>query len=51
MSLLQKDETLAHLTETVRMCVPLPLGAVAFEHLFLFVRDRRRVRSGCVRNS
>lgn len=30
------------LTETVRMCVPLPLGAVAFERLFLFVRDRRK---------
>ena len=29
------------LTEEVRMCVPLPLGAVAFEHLFLFIRDRR----------
>lgn len=25
----------------VRMCVPLPLGAVAFERLFLFVGDRR----------
>jgi uncharacterized protein YndB with AHSA1/START domain len=30
------------LTEVVRMCVPLPFGAVVFEHLFLFVRDRRR---------
>ncbi|OBH59334.1 hypothetical protein A5685_03965 [Mycobacterium colombiense] len=29
------------LTEMVRMCVPLPFGAVAFERLFLFVRDRR----------
>ncbi|OBH57402.1 hypothetical protein A5682_10385 [Mycobacterium mantenii] len=29
------------LTETFRMCVRLPFGAVAFEHLFLFVRDRR----------
>lgn len=29
------------LTETFRMCVPLPLGVAAFEHLFLFVRDRR----------
>ncbi|OBJ14098.1 SRPBCC family protein [Mycobacterium sp. 1245801.1] len=31
----------ARLTETFRMCVPLPLGAVVFERLFLFVRDRR----------
>ncbi|OMC19554.1 SRPBCC family protein [Mycobacterium colombiense] len=31
----------ARLTEMVRMCVPLPFGAVAFERLFLFVRDRR----------
>jgi hypothetical protein len=23
------------------MCVPLPLGVVLFERLFLFVRDRR----------
>jgi hypothetical protein len=30
------------LTEMVRMCVPLPWGAVVFEHLFLFIRDRRR---------
>lgn len=30
------------LTEMVRMCVPLPIGAVAFERLFLFIRDRRR---------
>jgi hypothetical protein len=29
------------LTETFRMCVPLPRAAVIFEHLFLFVRDRR----------
>jgi hypothetical protein len=29
------------LTEVFRMCVPLPLGAVVFEHLFLFIRDRR----------
>ncbi len=29
------------LTETFRMCVPLPLVVVVFEHLFLFVRDRR----------
>ncbi|OBJ17792.1 hypothetical protein A5653_11770 [Mycobacterium colombiense] len=29
------------LTEMVRMCVPLPFGAVVFERLFLFVRDRR----------
>ncbi|MCV7443900.1 SRPBCC family protein [Mycobacterium paraense] len=29
------------LTETFRMCVPLPLGVVVFEHLCLFVRDRR----------
>ncbi|BBY38370.1 hypothetical protein MMAN_25040 [Mycobacterium mantenii] len=29
------------LTETFRMCVRLPFGAVAFEHLFLLVRDRR----------
>jgi hypothetical protein len=29
------------LTETCRMCVPLPLAVVVFEHLFLFVRDRR----------
>lgn len=32
----------ARLTEEVRMCVPLPLGAVVFEHLFLFIRDRRK---------
>ncbi len=31
----------ARLTETFRMCVPLPFGVVVFEHLFLFVRDRR----------
>ncbi len=29
------------LTEVFRMCVPLPFGAVVFEHLFLFVQDRR----------
>lgn len=29
------------LTETCQMCVPLPLGALAFERLFLFVWDRR----------
>lgn len=29
------------LTEEFRMCVPLPRAAVVFEHLFLFVRDRR----------
>jgi Polyketide cyclase / dehydrase and lipid transport len=29
------------LTETIRMCVPLPFSAVVFERLFLFVRDRR----------
>ena len=29
------------LTETFRMCVPLPVAVVIFEHLFLFVRDRR----------
>ncbi len=29
------------LTEMFRMCVPLPFGVVIFEHLFLFVRDRR----------
>lgn len=29
------------LTEIFRMCVPLPFGAVVFEHLFLFIRDRR----------
>lgn len=31
----------SRLTEAVRMCVPLPFGAVLFEHLFLFIRDRR----------
>lgn len=30
------------LTETFRMCVPLPLGVLAFERLFLFVWDRRK---------
>ena len=30
------------LTEVFRMCVPLPFGAVVFEHLFLFIRDRRQ---------
>jgi hypothetical protein len=29
------------LSEVFRMCVPLPLGVVVFEHLFLFIRDRR----------
>jgi hypothetical protein len=29
------------LTEVFRMCVPLPWAVVAFENLFLFVRDRR----------
>lgn len=29
------------LTETFRMCVPLPFGVLAFERLFLFVWDRR----------
>jgi uncharacterized protein YndB with AHSA1/START domain len=29
------------LTEEMRMCVPLPFGALVFERLFLFVRDRR----------
>ena len=29
------------LTETVRMCIALPLGVLAFERLFLFVWDRR----------
>ena len=29
------------LTENFRMCVPLPWPAVVFEHLFLFIRDRR----------
>lgn len=32
----------ARLTEELRMCVPLPWGAVVFEHLFLFIRDRRK---------
>ncbi|MDY6997208.1 MAG: SRPBCC family protein [Actinomycetota bacterium] len=30
-----------HLTEECRMCVALPFGVVVFEHLALFVRDRR----------
>ncbi|OBF07651.1 SRPBCC family protein [Mycobacterium sp. 852002-10029_SCH5224772] len=30
------------LTEEFRMCVGLPLSVVVFEHLFLFVRDRRQ---------
>lgn len=30
------------LTEEFRMCVPLPLGVVVFERLFLFVGDRRK---------
>jgi hypothetical protein len=30
------------LTEVVRMCVPMPLGAVFFEYFFLLVPDRRR---------
>jgi hypothetical protein len=29
------------LTEEFRMCVPMPLGVLAFERLFLFVWDRR----------
>jgi Polyketide cyclase / dehydrase and lipid transport len=29
------------LTEMVKMCVPLPFGAVVFERLFLFIWDRR----------
>lgn len=29
------------LTEEFRMCVQLPFGVLVFEHLFLFVRDRR----------
>jgi hypothetical protein len=29
------------LTEVFRMCVPLPWAAVVFEHVFLFIRDRR----------
>ncbi len=29
------------LTEECRMCVALPFGAAVFEHLALFVRDRR----------
>jgi hypothetical protein len=29
------------LTEVFRMCVPLPWTVVAFERMFLFVRDRR----------
>ena len=29
------------LTEEFRMCVPLPFGAVIFERLFLFIRERR----------
>lgn len=32
----------SRLTEVVRMCVPLPWGAVVFERLFLFIRDRRK---------
>jgi hypothetical protein len=28
------------LTETFRMCVPLPIGAIIFEYLCLFMRDR-----------
>ncbi|MGO9924633.1 MAG: SRPBCC family protein [Mycobacterium sp.] len=31
----------SRLTEVFRMCVPLPFGVVVFEHLFLFIRDRR----------
>jgi uncharacterized protein YndB with AHSA1/START domain len=30
------------LTEVFRMCVPLPIGALVFEHLFLFIHDRRK---------
>lgn len=29
------------LTETFRMCVPLPVGIAVYERLFLFVGDRR----------
>lgn len=29
------------LTETFRMCVPLPRAALVFEHCILFIRDRR----------
>jgi uncharacterized protein YndB with AHSA1/START domain len=36
----------SRLTEEFRMCVPLPWGAVVFEHLFLFVRDRRKDLQG-----
>lgn len=32
----------ARLTEEFRMCVQLPFGALVFEYLFLFVRDRRK---------
>lgn len=32
----------ARLTEEFRMCVELPFGVLVFEHLFLFVRDRRQ---------
>lgn len=30
------------LSEEFRMCVRLPFGVAVFEHLFLFVRDRRK---------
>jgi hypothetical protein len=33
-------------TEVVRMCVPLPLGAVLFERLLLSVRERGRDLQG-----
>jgi Polyketide cyclase / dehydrase and lipid transport len=32
---------MTRLTETFRMCVPLPVGVAAYERLFLFVGDRR----------
>ncbi|OBJ04532.1 hypothetical protein A5624_26770 [Mycobacterium sp. 1482292.6] len=35
------SENTTRLTESVRMCVPMPLTAVVFELLFLWVRDRR----------
>jgi uncharacterized protein YndB with AHSA1/START domain len=34
-------EGTTRLTETCRMCVPLPLAVMAFERLFMFVGDRR----------
>mgnify|MGYP002651872888 CR=1 FL=1 len=35
------DPGCVQLTETMRMCVKLPWAIVAYEWLFLFVRDRR----------